>query len=383
MVSGADLIAAWDVPLHRKTRVEPQVLHRLVRDAKAAMLAQEPDVRPKTQEGEPGGLVYVRQPRALLIPDLHARREFLVRLFGADAAGLGFPGRSVADLAAAGQASVVCLGDVLHTEGREAAARWMLAERYREYGGRTAGGHTVRNSANLGTSLDSSPDSSSLDNPPLEEEMLLGLATLEEVLLLKALIPENFHCLKGNHDNVSNAGDHGDFPFFKYAQEGQMTAEWFRAVYGEQMWPELRDYELLLPLVAVGRAFCASHAEPAVPLGFQDILDYRSRPEVVEALIWTDNGQARRDAALRTLKALLSKDPASIGARWFSGHRPVSGLWAEREAGLVIQIHNPEHWQFVWIDNSVAAFPSCSLFRVDENGTLSLCGQIAGPNYWS
>ena len=27
--------------------------------------------------------------------------------------------------------------------------------------------------------------------------------------------------LKGNHDNMTNAADHGDFPFYKYADEGR------------------------------------------------------------------------------------------------------------------------------------------------------------------
>ena len=372
MVSGADLIAALDVPLHRNVRLDREAFHDLVVKAKAAMLTQDPEVRPKSQAGRPGGLVYVRQPRALLIPDLHARIEFLGTLLGADAAALGFEGRSVADLAAAGQACVVCLGDVLHAEGREAAERWMLAERYKKYGYEVSRFKSMPTNAVFG-----GDPSSPFCNPPLELEMQRSFASLEAAMLLKTLIPEHFYCLKGNHDNASNSGDHGDFPFFKYAEEGQMTADWFLASYGGQLLRELREYELLLPLVAVGRAFCASHAEPARPLDATEILDYLERPDVVRSLIWTDNGEACKDAAQKSLASLLSRPPARIGARWFCGHRPVSGFWAEREDGAVIQIHNPERWQFVWIDNSAPEFPSCLLFQVEENGTLVQLGRIS------
>ncbi|HOV93617.1 MAG TPA: hypothetical protein PLT87_01915 [Spirochaetales bacterium] len=372
MVSGADLIAALDVPLHRNARLDREAFHDLVVKTKAAMLTQDPAVRPKSRAGKPGGLVYARQPRALLIPDLHARIEFLGTLLGADAAALGFAGRSVADLAAAGQACVVCLGDVLHAEGREAAERWMLAERYKKYG------HgSVRSESTSARAASFADTSSALYNPPLELEMERSFASLEAVMSLKTLIPENFHCLKGNHDNASNSGDHGDFPFFKYAEEGQMTADWFLASYGGQLLRELREYELLLPLVAVGRAFCASHAEPARSLDATEILDYLERPDVVQSLIWTDNGEACNGAAQKTLASLLSRPPARIGARWFCGHRPVSGLWNEREDGFVIQIHNPDRWQFVWIDNSAPEFPSCLLFQVEENGTLVQLGRIS------
>ena len=391
MVSGADLIAALDVPLHRNARLDREAFHDLVVKAKAAMLTQDPAVRPKSQAGKPGGLVYARQPRALLIPDLHARIEFLGTLLGADAAALGFGGRSVADLAAAGQVCVVCLGDVLHAEGREAAERWMLAECYNGEGYNGEGynaerykkyGHEASRSKSMHTNADSGGDPSSpfcnppLYNPPLELEMQRSFASLEAVMLLKTLIPFNFHCLKGNHDNASNSGDHGDFPFFKYAEEGQMTADWFLASYGGQLLQELREYELLLPLVAVGRAFCASHAEPARALDATEILDYSERPDVVRSLIWTDNGEACKDAAQKTLTSLLSRPAARIGARWFCGHRPVSGFWAEREDGSVIQIHNLDRWQFVWIDNSAPEFPSCLLFQVEESGALVQLGRI-------
>lgn len=356
---GVDLLAAVDAPINRRARPDSASFGTLIRTACDALSRENPALRPRSASGEPGGLLCVTQPRAVLVPDIHARAELLAALLRGNAASLGFGGKTIADLVAEGEAGIVCLGDVLHAEGRQAAERWRLAARY------TKCGRLCEDTAR------------SLENPPMNEEMRRSLAALEAVMGLKTLVPDNFHCLKGNHDNAGNADDHGDFPFFKYAREGEMTAEWLACVYGGEILRELRKYELLLPLVAAGRAFCASHAEPAMSLNREAILEYGSRPEVVQSLIWTGNGEAEVAAAEKTMVELLGRNPEATGARWFSGHRPVADFWATRASGFVIQIHNPCRMQFVWIDNSREILPACSMFLLQGDGTLTLAGKIS------
>lgn len=361
---GVDLLAAVDAPINRRASPDSTSFGALIRAACGVLSRENPALRPRSASGEPGGLLCVTQPRVILVPDIHARAGLLAALLRASAAPLGFGGKTIADLAAEGEVGIVCLGDVMHSEGHEAAKRWRLAARYMR---------CRRHCGDSGYTLKTPPPG----NSPMDEEMRRSLAALEAVMGVKILIPENFHCLKGNHDNAGNAGDHGDFPFFKYAREGEMTAEWLVRVYGGEMVRELRKYELLLPLVAVGKAFCASHAEPAVPLNRDAILGYGSRPDVVQALIWTGNGEAEDKAAERTMAELLGKNPAKTGARWFSGHRPVTGFWATRADGLVIQIHNPGKMQFVWIDNSRETLPACLMFLPRGDGELTLAGKIS------
>ncbi|MCE5256577.1 MAG: metallophosphoesterase [Spirochaetaceae bacterium] len=356
-MQGKELLAAVREPLRRESCLDPASFGSLIDAVMETLASEDQGIRPPSISGMPGGIVQIHAPRVIILPDIHGRIAFLNALLEADAAPLGFPRGSVADLAAGGTVCIICLGDILHTEGPEAAERWMLAELYRNREDPVGG----------------------ILSPPMNEEMQLSLAALEAVMRLKILIPDKFHCLKGNHDNTGNNDDHGDSPFFKYAHEGEMTAEWLYIRYGERIMQRLRDYELLLPLVAVGRAFCASHAEPAIALDREDILEYRSHRRVVESLIWTGNGEAQEKAAARTMANLLGREPGDDGgARWFSGHRPIAGAWAARAGGLVIQIHNPGEMQFAWIDNSKATLPAVSIFQLKDDGGGSPALNAAG-----
>jgi len=164
-------------------------------------------------------------------------------------------------------------------------------------------------------------------------EMGLSLAALQRVITLRSSYPSAVFCLKGNHDNMTNAADHGDYPFYKYADEGAMGALWLRFNYGDQLARKVREYELTLPLVATNGIFCASHAEPAIALPKELIIAYREHAEVVEALIWTANDEAVEGSVQKTLASLLGSNAKAQHASWFAGHRPVGGHFALRAGG--------------------------------------------------
>jgi len=149
---------------------------------------------------------------------------------------------------------------------------------------------------------------------------------------------------------MTNAGDHGDFPFYKYADEGKMGAIWLSFRYGPFIMHKLREYELSLAIAAENLNFCASHAEPAQEITRDSIISYRSNSRIVQALIWTSNDEAEKGSVRKSLKSILGSEDRARHSVWFSGHRPVSGHFALRAEGQLVQIHNPALWQVVLVD---------------------------------
>jgi len=225
-------------------------------------------------------------------------------------------------LLAAGKLNLVCLGDIFHSEAGSGPRRWAAA--YGEY------------------------LSSWSAHRAMDEEMGLCLAALVLVLRCKKAYPRFFHCLKGNHDNVANEEGRGDHPFYKFAAEGEMVASWLEAAYGYEIIARIRAFELGLPLLALGERFAASHGEPAFELGREELLEYRSRPDVVEALIWTPNDGAEELSVQRSLARLRCGAPGE-GERWFGGHRPVDGRYALRARGRYVQFHDPAAWRVAYL----------------------------------
>ena len=79
----------------------------------------------------------------------------------------------------------------------------------------------------------------------------------------------------------------------------------------------------------------------------EEIVEYRSRPEVVEGFTWTDNGQAEVGSVQRMLDRYVKAQP---GSYYFGGHRPVSGLYSTRAEGRYVQFHNPDKFVVVALD---------------------------------
>jgi len=305
---------------------EPAAFSDLVDNAIEVLSTEDEKTRPRSVSGIPGGLVRIDAPFVAIVPDLHGRVEFLDDLLNSPS-----PISSEAkllELVEDHELVILCLGDILNTEGPEGANRWRRAAR------RLSAGRDV--AALLGAEMD--------------EEMGASLRSLQLVMTLKTRMPRGFHNLKGNHDNIGNLNADGDSAFYKYAMEGAMGAEWFRLRYGEALMGNVRRYERLLPLVAAGESFVASHAEPAFALSLEDLVEYRGRPDVVRSLIWTENGEAVEGSVIKTMRALLGRDSDENPA-WLTGHRPVAGTFSTRAHGTLIQFHNPARRQVAWIDN--------------------------------
>ena len=184
--------------------------------------------------------------------------------------------------------------------------------------------------------------------------MGFSLAAASIVLEAKLAFPSAFHYLKGNHDNIADEEGRGDHSFYKFSNEGPMVASWFRATYGEELLRSYRELELDLPLLALGPRFVASHGEPAFALSRPDLIEYRTRPDVVEALIWTDNNRAAEKSVARSMDALYGplrpEGARSDGALWFAGHRPVSDRYALRAHDRFVQFHDPRATRVVFLE---------------------------------
>jgi hypothetical protein len=292
----------------------------LLREAKSALESETEGLRPRDASGRPGGLIELPALPTVLVPDIHARPGFIASVLGWTPPGFGDP---LAILLDGGRACLVCLGDVFHSETGDARIRWDAA--HREYAGHWA------------------------SRAAMDQEMGLSLAAASIVLAAKTAFPSGFHYLKGNHDNIADEEGRGDHSFYKFAEEGPMVASWFRATYGEELLRAYRELELDLPLLTLGTHFAASHGEPAFALSRTDLIDYRSRPDVVQALIWTDNGYAEDQSVARSLDAFFGPHRAE-GTLWFAGHRPVSDRWALRANGRFVQFHDPRATRVVFLE---------------------------------
>ena len=257
----------------------------------------------------------------IIVPDIHARPEFIYDILNLDLKKIaafegrgGAKGSKVIDALEDNKIRVICVGDILHSEGR-ARDRWAKAYAAFEDG--------------------------VYDSAFMREEMREGLSALLAVMKAKILWPRNFHCLKGNHENIMNERGGGNFPFRKFAYEGRMVLEFMRLVYGSEVLDAIYDFEKALPLAACADNYFASHAEP---------LDFYNRDELICApleeksvygLTWTANDEASVGGVAKILKALC-KPPKGVEARAIGGHRPVPENYLPRQDGLYIQIHNPK-----------------------------------------
>ncbi|HUI73175.1 MAG TPA: hypothetical protein VL354_21825 [Spirochaetia bacterium] len=279
-----------------------------------ALQNESPRSRPPDDEGRPGGLVFLDRGLAtIVVPDLHARMDFFLAVLGYEAR----KGCTVIELLDAGGLQVVCLGDGVHAEGR-AAQRWKAAQD--EF-------------------LDEFQDHRNMD-----EEMRESLGVMEMVMEIKRRYPEHFHFLKGNHENITNESGGGNLPFRKFALEGAMVLEYMRQFYGSLLLSQYARMEKELPLLAVGPGFLLSHAEPATFYPPSRVIRYRSDPEVVLGLTWTDNDEAMPGSVESMLRYYLGEAAASKGF-YLGGHRPALGSYKLRAGGKYVQIHDPE--QFV------------------------------------
>lgn len=255
--------------------------------------------------GESGIVDLPRGVPTLVLSDLHARREFLLK-----AMEHKVDGQSVFDLLQAGKINVVCIGDGMHAEGR-ARDRWMIAEQ---------------------------DALASRHSQALDQEMVEGLGTMKMVMDLKGQFPENFHFVRGNHDEVKGN-------FAKYARvlgESAIVRNWMTETYGEDFLDRYARFEETLPLVVRGDGFVASHAAPGGRLERSQI-EARD-PKAFAQLAWTENrnwDDSQAEVQQRFQHNL--NEVGGAGGRWLVGHRPVEdGLLRSQFGGQLIQINAPD-----------------------------------------
>ncbi len=296
--------------LHERSSLpEPDVLAEILDAALSTLSDENPAIRPRDHLGRPGGLLLLNPDiTTVLVPDLHARTGYIAGLMD-----MVINGESVLDSLSAGRLQVLCVGDGFHSEAR-AARRWKAA--WREY----QTGFRVHRA--------------------MDEEMREGLALMAMVMLLKISVPDRFHFLKGNHENVANVEENGNRPFGKYAMEGQMVRDWFLMFLGSDMLDRWAQFENNLPLLAVGDRFLVSHAEPRRSYSREEMIEYRGNDELIFDFTWTGNDESEEGSVAEMLDIYLGPD--APGALYFGGHRPVKKLYHTRAGGRYVQIHNPD-----------------------------------------
>jgi len=222
----------------------------------------------------------------IIVPDLHGRREFLAKVLNKE-----IDGKKVFDLLKAGRINIVCLGDGMHTEKAE---NW------------TSG--------------------------LLQKEMVESLGTMKMVMELKAVFPDSFHYLRGNHDEVMGG-------FYKYANEFETVRTWIKENFGEDFLGTFAAFEEALPLVAVAEKFAAAHAAPREAYS-KDQINAREK-DFSHRFRWTDNtaGESSQAAVEGTLANL-----GVPGGKLIIGHRPVNegDLMRKQFKDKLIQINNPK-----------------------------------------
>ena len=147
----------------RSTLPEGDDYLSLLEEVTRVLDQEDPEYRPRDDKNRPGGLIYLKDLPTIVIPDLHGRMDFILRVLNYT------PGEvPVFQLLQRGQVQVVCVGDGFHGEAR-AAERWKRA--FKEFVG-----HYRKHRA-------------------MDEEMRESLGLMEMVMRLKVAFPEYFHFL--------------------------------------------------------------------------------------------------------------------------------------------------------------------------------------------
>ncbi|WP_083963826.1 metallophosphoesterase [Spirochaeta cellobiosiphila] len=299
----------------RKKVLDPVSYLQKVDQVNGILMTEDQDMRPVDQGGLPGGLIKLLPVETIIIPDLHARMDFILSLMEA----CDFNGSTVLERLTRGDLQIVCVGDGFHGEGR-VRNRWLQA--FEEF----QGGFRK--------------------HKYMDAEMRESLGLMEMIIELKIAFPQHFHFLKGNHENIANENGNGNYPFGKFAMEGQMVTDWVQMYMSDDFFASYYDFEANLPLMALGSHFIVTHAEPARFYNTEEIINYRTKPEVIYGLTWTANEEAEKDSVNRSLEHFLGKTDKVFH---FGGHRPIAGSYFTRANGKYVQIHNPNRFIVAWL----------------------------------
>ena len=319
-----------------------EYISNLADNASSLLENELTDYRPADMNGKPGSLLELSDLPAIIVPDLHARPYFVEDILsyqlpysfcGTD--NFVFERITVQQALEEKLVNVICVGDAIHTE--LTGDRWLCIEN--EFsGGKHCGAF-------------------------MKAEMTECLATLCSVMTLKCMYKENFHFLKGNHENILNETSGGDYSFCKYADEGEMVKIFISEYYGDDVLYLISCWEKALPLAACGGNYVVSHGEPAEPFTREQFINARYDESVVSGLVWTRNGQIRKNTVEKIMKNLLSSEKLGESF-YFGGHRPVYYKYALRQNGRFIQIHNPRCENIALVSNKRVFNPEADIVGV-------------------
>lgn len=325
--NGPDISEALERILERKKYPAGLKLKQSLQNA-LAVLQQEPaDRRPPDDKNNPGGLVKLDAGGYfIIIPDLHARMDF----FNAVLNWTGFSGRTVISDMIDGRAQVICVGDAFHSESRgrdrwqKAMHEWLTGYKHHKH---------------------------------MDQEMTENLGLLEMISVVKAALPDRFHFLKGNHENIANEQGGGNYPFRKFVYEGEMVKLWVEKFLGDELFDLIYRWEKSLPLMAEGPDFLVSHCEPGRAITRAEVINAYGNEDVIYSLTWVDNDRAQEGSVPETLSNFgITTEKGRI----FGGHRPVEEHYALRQDGRYIQINTPNRWVF-------AAFTDMEIFKPERD----------------
>jgi hypothetical protein len=285
-------------------------------EVKKVMDSENPLIRPNGKGGAPGGLILLKDLPLIIVPDLHARVDYMKALANWTPPGMDMP---VLSLLESGKIQVVCVGDGFHSEGAK-QKRWMQA--YKEYTGRFD------------------------KHKAMDSEMRDSLTLMLLVMDWKIHYPDLFHFLKGNHENIMNENSRDNRSFAKFAAEGEMVKLWSRQFLGEKVLSRYYDFEKFLPIMAVGNQCCITHAEPRNYYTREEIINCYSRRKIIFDFTWTDNGESKKGVVASYLNEYFPDLPEG---RMYGGHRPVRELYQLRNNGKYVQIHNPNSYAAVYL----------------------------------
>ncbi|MBX3167261.1 MAG: metallophosphoesterase [Candidatus Eremiobacteraeota bacterium] len=251
-----------------------------------------------------GGLVTIPgDVPTLILPDLHAQRDYLVA-----ALAQKIEGKVAFELLRKGKLNVLCLGDAMHSEQRR-QMRWMQAEQdYLE--GR--------------------------QSLSLEAEITESLGLMVMIFELKTSYPGHFYFVRGNHEDMDPERAYSKFT---RVGESNLVKSWVRRNWGDKFLRQWAATERSLPLMASGGSFVGSHAPPEREVTAEEV--HKRTPEAFRALCWSDNTQWKPGSSEeRAFLANCRRFQISPTRPWVAGHRKVTeGLYRSQLGGKIIQIN--------------------------------------------
>lgn len=309
------------------------------------------EIRPKDNSGHSGALLrtttFPKTPiPTILVPDLHARTDFFTEIcnFKLPKDVLGDE-MIIQNALEQGKLFLICLGDGVHSE-RRAIERWLEAQKEWLAG--------------------------NILNKAMCEEMSESLSLMMMVMQTKCAYPNYFHFLKGNHENILNELGRGNYPFRKFAMEGEMSKQFMHSLYGEPLVKKYAELEHQLPLFVHGSNFLASHAEPIIPFSEKELINGLLDEVVISGLTWTKNDEAQVNSVQNMLKNFFPDRSDTI---YFIGHRSIKESYRLLKNNRLIQIHNPEQHLISLIRPDRPFNPKTDIYDTSLGGIAQKIGE--------